>query len=276
MLNLRDHHWWGRERTKEGRAVERAVVARIREEGALPVRAFEGRSGPMWGWKPEKRALEHLFAAGELAIAGRQGFQRVYDLPERVIPRDALGAPTPSEDEFRRGYALRAVQGRGALTESGIAEHCRFDGGMKGIRPHVDALVERGLVRRVEVDDGGPPVVVPADAELDGAPTATVLLSPFDNLMWDRPFLRRLFGFEHLIEVYKREHERVYGYYVLPLLAGDRFLGRADAKADRKRGVLQIKRFTPEPGVRRSSEAPLRQAATRLARSLGLAEVELP
>src|SRR5262249_4708335 len=194
MLALRDHHWWGRERTAAGRRVERRVLARIAEEGGVPVRAFEGRSGPMWGWKPEKRALEHLFAAGELAIAGRQGFQRVYDLPERVIPDAALGAPVPSEDEFRRGYALRAVQGRGALTEAGIAEHCRLRGGAKEIRPHVDALVAGGLLERVEVDDGGPPVVVPAGAELDGAPAGAVLLCPFDNLMWDRPFLRRLFG----------------------------------------------------------------------------------
>src|SRR5215212_10273836 len=93
MLELRDHHWWGRQRTAEGRKVERRVLARIRDEGALPVRAFEGRSGPMWGWKPEKRALEHLFAAGELAISGRQGFQRVYELPERVIPQRYLDAP---------------------------------------------------------------------------------------------------------------------------------------------------------------------------------------
>src|SRR5262245_13054870 len=274
MLDLRDRHWWGRERTEEMRAVEREVVARIRDEGALPVRAFEGRSGPMWGWKPAKRALEHLFAAGELAIAGRQGFQRVYDLPERVIPDAQLGSPMPSVDEFRRGYALRAVQGRGALTESGIAEHCRFKGGGKETRPHGDALVAAGLVERVEVDDGGAPVVVPAGAELDGAPTAAVLLSPFDNLMWDRPFLTRLFGFEHVIEVYKREHERVYGYYVLPLLVGDRLVGRADLKSDRARGVLQIRRFTPEPGVRRRLDDPVEAAATRLARSLGLEAVE--
>src|SRR5262245_34216070 len=274
MLDLRDRHWWGRERTKEMRAVEREVVARIRDEGALPVRAFEGRSGPMWGWKPAKRALEHLFAAGELAIAGRQGFQRVYDLPERVIPRVHLDAPTPSVGEFRRAYALRAVRGRGALTESGIAEHCRLPGGAKEIRPHVDALVADGLLERVEVDDGGAPVVVPAGTELDGAPAGAVLLCPFDNLMWDRPFLRRLFGFDHLIEVYKREHERVYGYYVLPLLLGDRLVGRADLKSDRARGVLQVKRFTPEPGVRRRLDEPLERAATRLARSLGLGSVE--
>ncbi|HZO98173.1 MAG TPA: crosslink repair DNA glycosylase YcaQ family protein [Gaiellaceae bacterium] len=274
MLELRDRHWWGRERTAEGRAVEQRVLARIREEGALPVRAFEGRSGPMWSWKPEKRALEHLFAAGEVAIAGRQGFQRVYDLPERVIPERFLGAPVPSEAAFRRGYALRAVEGRGALTEAGIAEHCRFAGGGRAVRPHVDALVAEGRLRRLEVEDGGPPVLVPAAAELDGAPAAPVLLSPFDNLMWDRAFLRRLFGFDHLIEVYKRAHERVYGYYVLPLLLGERFVGRADVKADRARGVLQVKRFTPEPGVRRRLDEPLERAATRLARALGLEAVE--
>ncbi len=274
MRTLRDRHWWGRERTAEGRKVEKRVLARIAEEGALPARAFEGKSEPMWGWKPEKRALEHLFAAGELAIAGRQGFQRLYDLPERVIPKRYLDAPVPSETEFRRGYALRAVEGRGALTEAGIAEHCRFDGGAKEVRPHVDALVAEGRLRRVELDDGGPPVVVPADAELDGAPSAAVLLSPFDNLMWDRPFLRRLFGFEHLIEVYKREPERVYGYYVLPLLLGDRFVGRADLKADRTRGVLAVKRFTTEPGIRRRLDEPLVRAAARLARALGLESVE--
>jgi len=275
MLDLRDRHWWGRERTKEMRAVEREVVARIRDEGALPVRAFEGRSGPMWGWKPAKRALEHLFAAGELAIAGRQGFQRVYDLPERVIPRAALDAETPSADDFRRGYALRAVEARGALTESGIAEHCRFEGGAKGVRPYVDALVADGLVRRLDVDDGGAPVVVPADAELDGASasSAAVLLSPFDNLMWDRPFVRRVFGFDHVIEVYKRAPERVYGYYVLPLLLGDRFVGRADLKAERADGVLRVKKFTPEPGVRRRLDDVLERAAARLARSLGFETV---
>src|SRR5207344_2341811 len=102
-----------------------------------------------WGWKPAKRALEHLFAAGEIAVAGRQGFQRLYELPERVIPRAALEAPVPSSDEFHRGLALRAVEGRGALTEAGIAEHCRFAGGAKAVRPHADALVAAGLLERV-------------------------------------------------------------------------------------------------------------------------------
>ena len=97
-----------------------------------------------------------------------------------------------------------------------------------------------------------------------------MLVCPFDNLVWDRPLLERLFGFRHVIEVYKREHEREYGYYVLPLLAGDRFIGRADLKADRAEGVLRIRRFTPEPRVRGDVDAKLERAATRLARILGL------
>jgi uncharacterized protein YcaQ len=275
MEHLRNVHWWGRERTKDLRPVEEHVLGRIREEGGLPARAFEGRGDPgsMWSWKPAKRALEHLFAAGEVAISGRQGFQRVYDLRERVIPPAALAAATPTEDEFRRGYVLRAVEGRGALTESGIAEHCRFDGGAKAMRPYVDGLVADGLVRRLEVADDGAPVVVPAGAELDGAPAGAVLLCPFDNLMWDRTFLTRVFGFVHVIEVYKREPERMYGYYVLPLLLGDRLVGRADLKADRAERVLRIRKFTPEPGVRRRLDDPLERAARRLARAIGLEQV---
>jgi uncharacterized protein YcaQ len=277
MENLRDRHWWGRERTD--RKTEAHVLEAIRERGALPSRAFEGQGpmpGEMWNWKPAKRALEHLFAAGEVAVAGRDGFQRLYDLTERVIPRGQLEAPSPSEEDFRRGYALRAVQGRGALTEAGIAEHCRLDGGGRGIKPHVDALVAAGLVRRVAVEDGGPPVVVPADAELDADPPASgVLICPFDNLLWDRAFAERVFGFRHLIEVYKREHERVYGYYVLPFLYGDRLVGRSDLKSERADGVLRVRAFHVEPGVRHSKalDAAFERALARLARCLDLERV---
>jgi uncharacterized protein YcaQ len=274
MQHLAERHWWGRERTRDVRVLEGEVLARIREEGALPARAFEGRGEGMWGWKPAKRALEHLFAAGEITIAGRQGFQRLYDLAERVIPRAALEAPTPTEEEFQRQFALRAVQGRGALTEAGIAEHCRLAGGARAISPRVEELVEAGLLRRVAVTDGGAPVVVCSGEEIEGAPSGAVLVCPFDNLVWDRAFLRRIFGFEHLIEVYKRPPERLYGYYVLPLLIAERFVGRADLKADRERGVLRIRRFTPEAGTRRSLEEPLERAALRLARSLGLDGIE--
>jgi uncharacterized protein len=126
----------------------------------------------------------------------------------------------------------------------------------------------------VDADDDGPPFYVLPGVELDGDPAPPVLVCPFDNLVWDRPLLERLFGFKHVIEVYKKEHEREYGYYVLPLLAGDRFLGRADLKAERAEGVLRIRKFTPEPRVRGNVDAKLERAAVRLARVLGLERVE--
>ena len=275
MEQLRDQHWWGRKHDHDPELKE-AVLGALREHGALPTRFFEGGGGGgMWNWKPEKRILEDLFAAGEVVVSGRDGFQRLYDLPERVIPPEQLEAPMPSEAEFRRGYALRAVQGRGALTESGIAEHCRFQGGATGMRPVVDALAADGLVRRVAVDDGGPPVVVPAGAEIDGRATGGVLLCPFDNVVWDRAFLRRVFGFDHVIEVYKPAPQRVFGYYVLPFLYGDRLVGRADLKSDRNEGVLRVKAFHLEPKVRRSGalQTALDRALDRLARVLGLERV---
>ncbi len=276
MEHLRERHWWGREHDHDPEVKERVLEA-IREHGALPTRFFEGGGGGgMWNWKPEKRILEDLFAAGEIAVAARDGFQRLYDLPERVIPKRYLDAPTPREEEFVRGYALRAVEGRGALTEAGIAEHCRFRGGAKAMRPVVDALVAEGLVRRVAVDDGGAPVVVPAAAEVDGdVPRAGVLVSPFDSLLWDKPFVARVFGFEPLIEVYKRGHERIYGYYVLPFLLGDRLVGRADLKSDRGEGLLRVKAFHLEPGVRETKALgeAFAKAAGRLARAIGLEAV---
>jgi uncharacterized protein YcaQ len=143
------------------------------------------------------------------------------------------------------------------------------------MRPVVDSLTADGLVRRVAVDDGGPPVVVPAGAEIDGRTVGGVLLCPFDNLVWDRAFLRRVFGFDHVIEVYKPAPQRVFGYYVLPFLYGDRLVGRADLKSDRNEGVLRVKSFHLEPKVRRSGalQTALDRALDRLARVLGLERV---
>jgi uncharacterized protein YcaQ len=273
MQHLSEQHWWGRKHDHDP-VVKKHVLDALREHGPLPTRFFEGGGGGgMWNWKPEKRILEDLFAAGEVVVARRESFQRLYALPEQVIPSEYLGAPAPSEKEFVRGYALRAVHARGALTEAGIAEHCRFAGGIKAMRPVVDGLEREGLVRRVAVEDGGPQVVVPADASLDGAaPKGGVLLCPFDNMLWDRPFVERVFGFRHVIEVYKPAPQREYGYYVLPFLYGDRLVGRADLKADRAEGVLLVRAFHLEPKVRRSGalSTAFDAAVARLARVLGL------
>jgi hypothetical protein len=138
----------------------------------------------------------------------------------------------------------------------------------------VSDVVAAGELRRVEVSDGGAPVLIAADSDPEAArPAGAVLLSPFDNLLWDRPFAARMLGFQHLIEVYKPAPERRYGYYVLPLLAGDRIVGRADLKADRAAGTLTAKAWHPE-GRFRSTE-PLERALGRLARQLGLAPVTI-
>ncbi|HEV8180633.1 MAG TPA: crosslink repair DNA glycosylase YcaQ family protein [Gaiellaceae bacterium] len=269
-------HWRFHEQAmlEHGDLVE-PVLERIRSEGPLGSRDFEGGGDgtDMWNWKPAKMVLEALWDRGVLVVSGREAFQRRYDLAERVIPRAVLDAPTPDEDETLRTLALLAVRARGALTEPAIREHWRLKGGRARLHHHVLALVDEGLLREVHADDGGPPFYVDAESELGGDPAPPVLVCPFDNLLWDRPLLERVFAFRHVIEVYKREHERSYGYYVLPLLAGDRIVGRADLKADRVEGVLHVRRFHPEPRVRGNAGAKLERAATRLARVLGLEEV---
>ncbi len=253
------------------------ILDEIRRRGALGSRHFEGTSeGGMWNWKPAKAMLDRLWNHGDLVVAGRQGFQRLYDLPERVVPKAVLEMPAPAEPERLRLLALKAATARGALTEAGIVEHWRLQGGAARIRPVVDALVADGLLERLAVEDGGAPVVVPAGTDLaPPPPTAAVLLSPFDNLLWDRPFTRRVLGFDHLIEVYKKEHERKYGYYVLPLLWRDRIVGRADLKSERGEGALVLKRFHRERGVRASAllDDALDRALERLRRTCGLETV---
>jgi len=278
-----DRGWRSYERAlnEHGDLVTR-VLAEIRERGPLLSRQFEHdgpRQSGMWAWKPAKIVLEALWDRGDLAIAGRPSFQRLYDLAERVIPREHLEAPAPPDDEVVRELAVRAVRARGVLTEAAIREHWRWKGGAARLRPHLEHLVRAGRVRELQVEDAGPPVYVAPEAELDRpAPRAAVLLSPFDNLVWDRPLVERLFRFRHVIEVYKRDHERAYGYYVLPFLHGDRLVGRADLKTDRAAGVLHVKAFHLEPGVRRSAalDDALDRALARLVRAVGAETVRRP
>jgi len=233
----------------------------------------------MWNWKPAKVMLEALWNSGEVVIAGRvSGFQRVYDLAERVIPGEVLEAPEPDEATRLRELTIRAVRARGALTEAGIVEHWRLKGGVAGIRPHVDALVREGALERLRAEDGEANVLVAAGTDLDPSrPTAATLLSPFDNLLWDRAFVRRVFRFDHLIEVYKPAPERQYGYYVLPFLWRDRIVGRADLKSERRDGTLVVKALHLERGVRKSGalDDAFERALDRLCRVIGLERIVL-
>jgi hypothetical protein len=273
----KDHPWRG---DVIGQHPELAdeVRAAVRERGPIASRDFDGKGGGgMWNWKPAKIMLEALWNSGEVVIAGRvSGFQRLYDLAERVIPREVLDAPEPDEATRLRELAVRAVRSRGALAESGIIEHWRLRGGVARIRPAVDGLVREGVLERLRVEDGEADVLVPAGADLDPPrPSATALLSPFDNLLWDRPFARRILGFDHLIEVYKPAPERQYGYYVLPILWRDRIVGRADLKSERREGTLAVRAFHLERGVRRSAalDDAFERALDRLCRVIGLERV---
>jgi uncharacterized protein YcaQ len=282
--------WHGDVRTRYPGLADQ-VLGEIRERGPLGSKDFAGEADPaphragtssevMWSWKPAKQMLDALFASGELVIADRVNFQRRYDLPERVLPREVLEAPVPSEEEAVKALIVKAVRARGALREFAIAEHVRpiwgFLGGAKAARPYVDALVADGVLERLSVEDGGEPVVVEAGTELDRPrPGAAVLLTPFDNLLWEFHSVRRILGFEHVIELYKPEPQRRYGYYVLPFLWRDLIVARADLKSERKEGALVVKAFHLEPGIRRSTalDEAFERALDRLRRVVGLERV---
>lgn len=275
MAARRTHHWFGPVIDADP-ALAARVLDEVRRRGPLPSRAFEGKGrGGMWGWKPAKRMLDALWTAGELAIAGRQGFERLYDLPERVLPARVLSAPAPDPSDAVDALVAKAVAARGALTQAGVRDHYRLEESGKPLAARLARLVEEGRLARLAVEDGGPDVFALPGAHPADAPAArgSHLLSPFDNLLWDRAFAERVLGFRHLIEVYKPAPQRVFGYYVMPFLHEGRLAGRADLKADRAAGTLVVRAFHLERGATRTAglEEGLRKALERLARGLGVA-----
>ena len=275
---MRNHHPWRGDVIGQHPQLAEEVRAAVRERGPIASREFDGQGGGgMWNWKPAKIMLEALWNSGEVVIAGRvSGFQRLYELAERVIPPEVLDAPEPDEATRLQELVTRAVRSRGVLTEAGVVEHWRLKGGVARIRPAVDSVVGAGVLERLRVEDGDADVLVPAGADLDPPrPSAALLLSPFDNVLWDRPFARRVLGFDHVIEVYKPAPERQYGYYVLPLLWRDRIVGRADLKSERREGDLLVKAFHLERGVRRSAalDDAFERALDRLRRTIGLEQI---
>ena len=159
VMEGRGHWGWHDRAFRDHPELFEPVLERIRSEGPLGSRDFEGSGGggDMWNWKPAKMVLEALWDNGQLVIAGRRSFQRLYDLTERVVPRHVLDAPTPPEEETLRTFALLAVGARGALTEAAIREHWRLKGGKARLHHHLLELVDEGQLREVHVDDGGAP-----------------------------------------------------------------------------------------------------------------------
>jgi uncharacterized protein YcaQ len=240
------------------------VMGHIRKKG--PVRSAEfartdGKAGGWWEWKPEKRALEHLFAAGELMISHRENFHRVYDLRERVLANALPGwedAFAPTEHEVRRALALKTVRALGVAVARWVPDYFRTP--KRGAASLLEELADEGSLLRAGIEDD-PAYVHPENAALaekvlsGGAQSSvTTLLSPFDPVVWDRARASELFGFDYKIEVYTPAARRRYGYYSLPILHDGALVGRLDAKAHRKEGLFEVKAAHLEPGTIVSDE----------------------
>ncbi len=247
------------------------VLRRVEEVGPVSAGALHElmsgettrSAGPWWDWSRTKVALEYLFWSGRVTTSTRRSFERVYDLTDRVLPAHILALPTPSSGEAQRELVRLAARAHGVATEKDLRDYFR-------LRPEesaaaVRALVADGDLLRVEVEGWRQPAYLHAEARIPRRVTASALLSPFDPLVWERPRVARLFGFDYRIEIYVPSSKRVHGYYVLPFLHDEALRARVDLKADRRAGVLRVLAAWLEPG----SEA--RETAAALAVELRLA-----
>jgi uncharacterized protein YcaQ len=258
MLEAANMGWrYAREWVAQNGDVLDRVLTHVREQGAVRSADFErqdGQAGGWWEWKSEKRALETLFTAGELMIARRHNFQRIYDLRERVHP-SWDDAKLPATEDVRRELVLRAVRALGITTARWVGDYFRT--GIKDTVPVVAALAAEGALAEVAVEGWQQPAYIHPDnlalAEAAAAgrlkPQLTTLLSPFDPLVWDRQRALAMFGFDYRIECYTPAPKRRYGYFTLPILRRGQLIGRLDPKAHRKEGRFEVKALHLEPGV---------------------------
>lgn len=242
---------------EEHRESADTLLAFVRENGAVRSADFTaepGSTGGWWNWKEEKILLEALFTEGSLVVARRERFQRVYDLPERVLP-DWHPSQTSTYEEMVRAHVLHSVRALGVAATSWIPDYYRFKVGQ--VAPVLAQLEEEGLILPTRIDGiKGRAFVHPHNAALvadivKGRYSAerTTLLMPFDPVVWDRRRGEELFDFSYLIECYTPAAKRVYGYFTLPILHRGAIVGRLDAKAHRREGVFEIRSLHLEPWV---------------------------
>jgi uncharacterized protein len=247
---------------KQSRFME-AVYRELVERGPLSAGELSngGRStGPWWGWSDGKEALELLFRQGRVAIAGRRNFERLYDVPERVLPRAVLDAAPIAAPDAKKALLVRAARAMGVGTARDISQYFHIDAWwdrltVKGLRAPAtidrlfDELVEDGRLERVRVEGWTRPAFVATGVRMPRRIDVRAIVSPFDPVLWERKWTKAIFGFDYQIEIYVPGPKRIYGYYVLPFLMGDRFAARVDLKADRKTSTLIVHAAYVEPGL---------------------------
>ncbi|WP_191970280.1 winged helix-turn-helix domain-containing protein [Methylobacterium planeticum] len=234
----------------ERRSEADALLARIEREGPLAASDVAGTRAAhgMWVWSAAKHALEWLFWAGLVASTHRRNsFERVYDLPERVLPRAVLETPTPSGPDARRALIARGARALGIGTAHDLRDYYRI--GPNDARLPIDELVEEGTLVPVRVRGWSHQAYRHKEARPGRRLEGSALVSPFDPLVWHRPRTERLFGFRYRLEIYTPAHKREHGYYVLPFLLDGALVARVDLKADRGIGALVVQRAHVEPGA---------------------------
>ena len=271
---------WGRmaQLAREQPGYVEHVLGLVRDAGPLTageIAAEEKRSKDNWGWNwtNEKLALEFLFWTGRVTTADRRNFERVYDVPDRVIPAGVLNAPTPTEEEAHRELLLLAAESCGVGTAGDLADYFRIR--TPQARPRIAELVEEGRLEEVTVQGWRQPAYLLPGVALPRRADARALLVPFDPLIWERDRTERLFGFRYRIEIYVPAPKRVHGYYVLPFLLGDRLVARVDLKADRSRRTLLVQAAYAEATAGPDTPEELALELTSLAQWLGLDAVEV-
>jgi uncharacterized protein YcaQ len=218
------------------------------------------RTGPWWDWSDVKLALEFLFWSGEITTAERRGFERAYDVPERVIPPTVLNTPTPARDEAQRELLRRSIHSMGLATAKDLRDYFRLPAAE--CKQRITELVEAGELLPVTVEGWRQQAFLdPSVSVIPRWVKGAALLCPFDPLVWERSRTERIFHFRYRIEIYVPAEQRVHGYYVFPFLLDGELVARVDLKADRQSGVLLVQSAWSE------DDAP-RETAQRLAAEL--------